>query len=84
MFTLDFSRSSELESLLRAGIGFHLWHKALLINPGRTFGRGCKSNNSCLQNTVSLIELRRISSKKLRFPIFWNFNRLAPQQLILL
>lgn len=44
MFTLDFSRSSELESLLRAGIGFHLWHNALLINPDRTFDWGGKSS----------------------------------------
>jgi hypothetical protein len=39
MFPLDFPRSSELESLLRAGIGFHLRHKALkLILPGHSGG----------------------------------------------
>ena len=29
MLTLDFTRSSKSETLLCAGIGFHLWHNAL-------------------------------------------------------
>ena len=42
MFTLDFSRPSDLESLLGTGIGFHLWHKTVLVFPAGTFQTGCK------------------------------------------
>ena len=40
MFTLDFTRPSDLESLLRAGVGFHLWHKTILVFPVRTIPKG--------------------------------------------
>jgi hypothetical protein len=47
MFTLDFTRPSDLESLLRAGVGFHLWHKTILVFfPSGPFLRGCKCSES--------------------------------------
>jgi hypothetical protein len=33
MFTLDFARPSDFESLLCTGIGLHLWHNMIRIFP---------------------------------------------------
>jgi hypothetical protein len=45
MFPLDFTRPSELESFLSAGIGFHLRHNAVVVFPHGTFQTGCKDRN---------------------------------------